>query len=321
MKSIDIHTHGIGGYDTKTTNEEHILKIAEIQGSSGVSEIIPTIYPDTIKVMRENMASVKKAMEKQKDRDELSVMSDEYKKISHNSSPITHYPSRIIGMHLEGPFLNPAKCGALNAMTFIEPTEYNLKELIEGFENMVKIITIAPEINGATRLIRKISEMGIIVSMGHSDATYAEAKAGVQAGAKGITHIFNAMRGFHHRESGIVGFGLLNQDIYVEVIADPYHLHPITLELIFKTKNHNRIIIVSDSVKETKAHSPSPSPPPLEGGGWGMVEAVSDIHGKLLGGCMTIVESSKRLTEMGFDESVIMQCVTENPERYLQVTT
>lgn len=317
MKSIDIHTHGIGGYDTKTTNEDHILKIAEIHGSSGVSEIIPTIYPDTIKVMRENMASVKRAMEKQKDRDELSVKSNPQKENFYDPSPVTDYSSRIIGVHLEGPFLNPAKCGALNAMTFIEPTEYNLKELIEGFEDMVKITTIAPEINGATRLIRKISEMGIIVSMGHSDATYAEAEAGVQTGAKGITHIFNAMCGYHHREPGITGFGLLNQNIYVEVIADPYHLHPATLELIFKVKNPDRIIIVSDSVKETKAPSPSSSPPSLEGGGWGRVEAVSDIHGKLLGGCMTIVESSKRLTEMGFDESVIMKCVTENPERYL----
>jgi N-acetylglucosamine-6-phosphate deacetylase len=315
MKIIDIHTHGIGGYDTKTTNEEHILKIAEIHGSSGVSEIIPTIYPDTIKVMRKDMTSVKKAMEKQKD-----LSNPPLPPFSKGGRGGINCSSRIIGVHLEGPFLNPEKCGALNAMTFIEPTEYNLKELIEGFEDMVKIMTIAPEIDGAKRLIRKISEMGIIVSMGHSDASYAEAEAGFHEGAKGITHLFNAMRGFHHRESGIVGFGLLNQDIYVEVIADPYHLHPATLELIFKVKNPDRIIIVSDSVKETKAPSPSSSPPSLEGGGWGMVEAVSDIHGKLLGGCMTIVESSKRLTEMGFDESVIMKCVTENPERYLQVS-
>ena len=315
MKIIDIHTHGIGGYDTKTTNEEHLLKIAEIHGSSGVSEIIPTIYPDTIKVMRENVASVKKAMEKQK-----NLSNPPLPPFSKGGRGGINYPSRIIGVHLEGPFLNPEKCGALNAMTFIEPTEYNLKELIEGFEDMVKIMTIAPEIDGATRLIRKISEMGIIVSMGHSDASYAEAEAGFKAGAKGITHLFNAMRGFHHREPGIAGFGLLNQNIYVEVIADAYHLHPATLELIFKVKNSDRIIIVSDSVKETKAPSPSSSPPSLEGGGWGIVEAVSDIHGKLLGGCMTIVESSKRLTEMGFDESVIMKCVTENPERYLQVS-
>ncbi|MDI6729574.1 MAG: hypothetical protein QMD44_11725, partial [Thermodesulfovibrionales bacterium] len=236
-KIIDIHTHGIGGYDTRTTVEEHILKIAEIHGSYGISEIIPTIYPATIKVMRENMATIKKAIELQ--------MAGSSELQTPNSQLST-----IIGVHLEGPFLNPSKCGALNAITFIEPTEYNLKELIEGFEDIIKIITIAPEINGATKLIKKLTDKGIIASMGHSDATYAEAEAGFNAGARGITHIFNAMRGFHHREPGLAGFGLLNQDIYIEVIADPYHLNLKTLELIFKTKNHDRIIIVSDSVKE-----------------------------------------------------------------------
>ena len=286
-KSIDIHTHGIGGYDTRTTVEEHILKIAEIHGSYGISEIIPTIYPATIKVMRENIMMVKKAMELQKTEDRSQKTE-----------------AKIIGVHLEGPFLNPSKCGALNAITFIEPTEYKLKELIEGFEDIIKIITIAPEINGATKLIKKLTDKGIIASMGHSDATYAEAEAGFNAGARGITHIFNAMRGFHHREPGLAGFGLLNQDIYIEVIADPYHLNLKTLELIFKTKNHDRIIIVSDSVKEATPFTKS--------------QGVTDTHGKLLGGCMTIAESSKRLIEIGFDEDIIMKCITENPEKYLK---
>ncbi|MBI3592375.1 MAG: amidohydrolase family protein, partial [Nitrospirae bacterium] len=219
MKIIDIHTHGIGGYDTRTTDFDHILKIAEIQSSHGVSEIIPTIYPATIKVMSENMEVVRKAMDIQK-------------------SAGRSQEAKIIGLHLEGPFLNFSKCGALNAMTFLEPTEYSLQELIEGFEDIIKIITVAPEMEGATKLIKKISDMGIIASMGHSDATYAEAEAGFNAGAKGITHIFNAMRGFHHREPGLAGFGLMNKDVYIEVIADPFHLHHKTLELIFKTKNH-----------------------------------------------------------------------------------
>ncbi|MDI6889885.1 MAG: hypothetical protein QMC83_02940 [Thermodesulfovibrionales bacterium] len=300
MKTIDIHTHGIGGYDIRTTAEEDILKIAEILGSYGVSEIILTVYSAPLKVMMESMMAVKKAMEKQKD---ISNPPPPFSKRGHGG---INHPSRIIGVHLEGPFLNPSKCGALNAMTFIELTEYNLRELLEGFEDIVKIITIAPEIKGATGFIKKISDRGIIVSMGHSDATFSEAEAGLNAGARGITHIFNAMRGFHHREPGIAGFGLLNKDIYIEVIADPFHLHPKTLELIFRTKNPGRIIIVSDSVKET----PSPSLPPF---------AITDTQGRLRGGSMTIVESSKRLIQMGFDKVVIMGCITTNPERYLSV--
>ncbi|HAK88473.1 MAG: hypothetical protein A2077_01485 [Nitrospirae bacterium GWC2_46_6] len=290
-KVIDIHTHGIGGYDTRTTVAEHILKIAQIHGEQGVSEIVPTIYPATVKIMRENMAVIKEAMEFQKaNNSELQAQNLQ--------------TAKIIGVHLEGPFLNPIKCGALNAITFIDPTEDNLKKLLEGFEDVVKILTISPELEGAAAVIKTITDMGIIVSMGHSDATYLEAEKGFHAGAKGITHIFNAMRSFHHREPGIAGFGLTNPDIYIEVIADPYHLHPQTLELIFKAKNPDKIIIVSDSVKEAIPSAKS----------WG----ITDKYGNLLGGCMTIAESAERLIEMGFDETLVIKSVAENPERYLR---
>jgi len=346
MRSIDIHIHGIGGYDTRTDSKDVILKIAEVLGSQGISEIVLTIYPSSIDEMRENMMAVRKAMDKQRGisnpllpsgnppappfskgwmggfekagrrRIANKKMGKNY--LSGRLSTSDSQPSTILGIHLEGPFLNRLKCGALDARTFIEPSEKNLQKLLEGFEDIVKIITVAPEIKGAAKLIRKISDMGIIVSMGHSEATFSEAEAGFHAGAKGITHIFNAMRSFHHREPGIAGFGLINKDIYIEVIADPFHLHPKTLELVFKTKNPKRIIIVSDSVKETN----SPPSPPYKGGvkkrAQKIVKAVTDAHGKLQGGSMTIVESSKRLIKMGFDKRVVTDCITKNPKRYLQ---
>lgn len=293
MKVIDIHTHGIGGYDTRTDFAEHILKIAAIQGSFGVSKILPVIYSATIRVMRENMEIVKEAMRLQHagfDKEKKDIEASE--------------PAEIAGVYLEGPFLNPAKCGALNAMTFLEPTERSFKELVEDFEDIIKVMTVAPELDGALELIKRISEAGIIVSMGHSDATYVEAEAGFDAGAKGITHIFNAMRGFHHREPGIAGFGLLNQDVYIEVIADQFHLHAKTMDLIFKAKNPDKIIIVSDTVKETNTGGKVPVP-------------AADSHGKLLGGAMSVTESARRLIEMGYDEGVIMKCITDNPDMYL----
>ena len=336
MKTIDVHTHGIGGYDTRTSNENHILKIAEILGSQGVSEIIPTIYPSSIKEMRKNMTTIKKAMEKQKEisnppsppfskggmrrfkkvgRGGITNKSLEDDDYSNRLSTSDSQPSTILGLHLEGPFLNSSRCGALDAKTFIEPTEKSLRKLIEGFEDVVKIITIAPELKGALQLIKKISDRGIIVSMGHSDATFSEAEAGFHAGARGITHIFNAMRSFHHREPGIAGFGLIHKDIYIEVIADPFHLHPKTLELIFKTKNPEKIIVVSDSIKETPSTIPLQSRDGVQGRGRG----ITDAHGKLRGGSMTIAESSQRLIRMGFEERIIMNCITRNPAKYLSV--
>jgi N-acetylglucosamine-6-phosphate deacetylase len=155
--------------------------------------------------------------------------------------------------------------------------------------------------------------------MGHSDATFSEAEAGFHAGARGITHIFNAMRSFYQREPGIAGFGLINKDIYIEVIADPFHLHPKTLELIFRVKNHEKIVIVSDSVKETNSPPSSPYKGGLRRRARKIAKAVTDAHGKLQGGSMTIAKSSQRLIRMGFDERIIMNCITRNPAKYLSV--
>lgn len=287
MNIFDIHTHGIDGYDTKSHNVDDILKIAEIHGAFGISKIILTIYPSTIEIMRKNMAIVKKAMLKQK-------------KVG-----IKNKYAEIFGMHLEGPFLNPLKGGALLRTSFKKPNDKYLQELIDGYEDVIKIITIAPELPGALQLIKKISDLGIVVSMGHSDASYAEAEAGFHAGAKGITHLFNAMRGFHHREPGISGFGLINQDIYIEIIADPFHLHPKTLDLILKIKNHDRIIIVSDTVKETYLEKQ------------GRKTGITDSAGRLLGGSTTVVESVDRLIKIGYNGNIIMQFITSNPGKYL----
>ncbi|MCG2720965.1 MAG: hypothetical protein L6290_02960 [Thermodesulfovibrionales bacterium] len=315
MKIIDIHTHGISGYDTKTADSDHILKIAGIQGSSGVSDILLALYPSSLDTMRSQMKTIKRAIEKQKTgQDErkktknISVPEIRHRgsakqSVLHESSMRGEKSARILGVHLEGPFVNPSKCGALNAAHCIKPSLQDFRKLIDGYEDIVKIMTVAPELNGSLGLIRQMAGQGIIASMGHSDATYAEAEAGFHAGARGITHLFNAMRGFQHREPGIAGFGLINQEVYMEVIADPHHLHPGTLDLIFRTKNPERIIIVSDTVKSTKRA--------------GGRRSVTDKRGKLLGGSMTVTESAQRLMEAGYRKSLIMRCITKNPEQYL----
>ncbi len=295
IKKIDIHTHGIGGYDTHADSAYGILKIAEMQGYAGVSEIILSIYPSQIELMRLEMSIIQKAIAMQNEKTELSADTSK-----HFSEKL---PAKIIGIHLEGPFLNKKQCGSLNPDNFLEPSEYSLKKLIEGFEDVIRIITIAPELEGSTKLIKKITDMGIIASMGHSDATYDEAEEGYNCGAKGITHIFNAMRGFHHREPGIAGFAVINNYIYIEAIADPHHLHPATLQMIFKLKNPEKIIIISDSVKETRLSN--------------FIMPVREASGKLSGGSMTITEIANRLIEKGFERDMIFKCITDNPRRYM----
>lgn len=171
---------------------------------------------------------------------------------------------------------------------------------------MVKIITIAPELAHGPELITRCAEAGIIVTMGHTDATFHEAEAGFHHGAKGITHFMNAVRPFHQREPGIIGFGLLNPHIFVELIADPFHLHPRSIEIVFRLKDVSKIMIVSDTVKET--------PVMIRDRGKG---AIMDGNGALKGGSMTVTEAARRLMTLGFDKDAVTRAAGTNQGVYL----
>lgn len=292
---IDIHTHGISRYDTRTENPEDILKIAELHATSGTAAILPTIYSGAIQQMRGNMEAVRKAMEIQG-----SGIRDQRTK---NSSLITCHSSLILGVHLEGPFLNPVRCGAQDKSYFIKPTISSLKKIIDGYENIIRVITVAPELPGALKVIEKCSSLGIKVNMGHSDATYKQALDGKKAGATGITHIFNAMRPFHHRKPGLIGFGLLNEDIYIEVIADSAHIDTVALKLIFRSKRLDRIILVSDSVKGKKDKR----------------GRIYSKPGVLAGSSITISQAVRNIIKIGIPESIAIESAFDNPKRYLGV--
>ncbi len=277
---IDMHTHGIDGLDTRGGTAA-VKRIAEVHGTAGVGEIILSVYPGTFAAMRSAMAAVRDAMDSQG----------------------SAGAARIHGVHLEGPFLNPAYAGALDAGAFCAPDETMFDALIEGFEQIVRIVTVAPEMKDDLPLIRKMDRMGIRVAMGHSGATYTEAEAGFCAGAKGITHLFNAMRGLHHREPGIAGFGLMHPDVYVEVIGDLRHLDATVLAMVFRLKGPGRVILVSDSVAETRSDG-------------GVTPERPD--GLLLGGSMTVTKAARGLIAAGLDEETVMRTVTVNPHAFLE---
>lgn len=209
--------------------------------------------------------------------------------------------STILGVHLEGPFLNPVRCGALDKEYFLKPNVSNLRRLIDGYEDITKILTIAPEIPGALKVIEKSREYGLKVNMGHSDATYKEAEAGKKAGASGVTHIFNAMKPFHHREPGLAGFGLLDKDTYIEVIADGIHLHKETLRVIFSVKRSERVILISDSVKGARRSG----------------KPVYTGKGILAGSGSTLSFSLNVLKDIGIPENIIQKAGIENPRIYI----
>jgi len=277
---IDVHVHGATTYDTRTRRQDDILQMANIHGERGTAAMLPTIYPGSIESMRDNMAAVQRAMAAQRE------------------------GARILGVHLEGPFLNPERAGSLDGQSFADPSVEMLTRLVEDYEDIIKIVTIAPELPGALRVIEVCREMGFLVHMGHSDATFEQAEEGKRAGATGITHVFNAMRGFHHREPGLAGFGLMDEDVYVEVIADMAHLHPQSLKMLFDMKSPDKIVLISDSVK---------------GPGWGN-GPIRGAGGILLGSGICLKDAVKNLISLGVPSERALQFASDNPMRYMGIT-
>jgi N-acetylglucosamine-6-phosphate deacetylase len=277
---IDIHVHGAEKYDTRTRRQDDILQIAQIHGQHGTSALLPTIYPGSVEIMRDHLGAIRRAMAAQRE------------------------GATILGAHLEGPFLNPERAGSLDGKSFADPSPEAFNRLVEDFEDIIKIVTIAPELPGALRVIELCREKGFLVQMGHSDASIEQAEEGKHAGATGITHLFNAMRGFHHREPGLAGFGLMDEDIYVEIIADLAHLHPQSLKMIFDMKSPDKIILISDSVM---------------GPGWGS-GAIRGAGGTLLGSGIALADAIKNLVSLGVPPDRALQFASDNPMTYLGMT-
>lgn len=274
---VDIHVHGAMDADTRTRRQDDVLRIAAVHGERGTSAILPTIYPLSIELMRENMGAVRRAMDAQRT------------------------GANIIGLHLEGPFLNPDRAGAFDRKSFLEPSVEAFNSLIEDFEDIIRIVTIAPELPGALRVIERAREKGFLVHMGHSDATFEQAEEGKRAGATGITHLFNAMRGFHHREPGLAGFGLMDEDIYVEIIADKAHLHPQSIKMLLDMKSPDNILLISDSVK---------------GPGWGS-GPIRGAGGVLQGSGIALADAVKNLISLGIPRERALRFASDNPRTYL----
>ncbi len=292
MNFIDLHTHGLAGFDSRSDKPEDYLKWAAAMKTHGTDEFLPTLFPGPVDVMRGQLAAIRAAMEMQ-------------------ASSLPAGAAVILGANLEGPFVNPRRKGALGPVDRLQeegltPSVDNLKRLIDGFEDMVKVITIAPELPGGPQLIEYCVDLGIVVSMGHSEATFEQAREGAAAGARGVTHLFNAMSGLHHREPGLAGYALMDDDLYVELIADGVHVHPEMVRLVLRLKPPDKILLVSDSLGQAKTPS-HPEPSPLY-----LPDGVT-----LAGGGLTLAECAHRLTLLGVPDESARKFASENPEKYL----
>lgn len=155
-----------------------------------------------------------------------------------------------VGVHLEGPFLATGRCGAHDPRALTPPTTEAVHTLLAAGDGILRQVTIAPELPGALAAVRAFTDAGVVVAVGHTEASYAEALAAFDSGARLLTHAFNAMAGLHHRHPGPVGAALDREDVVLELIADGVHVHPTLIRTLFDAAP-GRVALVTDAMSAT----------------------------------------------------------------------
>lgn len=228
---VDIHIHGAAGHDVMEATPEALGAIERFLAAHGVTSYCPT----TITAPVDLTLSV------------LDQLADWIEKRSHDRKAQAH----PLGIHMEGPFLSPEKRG-------VQPKQYLLEASVELFRRFwdaarghILVITIAPEIPGALDVIREAAQLGVCLSLGHSDARSAATVAGISAGARHATHTFNGMRPLNHRDPGILGTVLTSEALSAEIIADGVHVIPSIVSLFVRAKGAERTVLVTDAIAAT----------------------------------------------------------------------
>ncbi|MBO0961626.1 N-acetylglucosamine-6-phosphate deacetylase [Neobacillus sp. MM2021_6] len=224
---IDVHIHGVNGADTMDGTKEALDTMVAALPKEGTTSFLAT-------TMTQEGKQIEKALEN----------AGEYMQ----TQP-AYGKAEILGLHLEGPFVNANKAGAQPIQHIVDPNLPLFKEWQQLSRGTIRLVTLAPEQPGGLEMIRYLKDQGIIASIGHTDATFEQVNEAIEAGANHVTHLFNQMRGLHHREPGVVGAAFLRKELKAEIIVDGVHVHPEMVNLAFKNKQSDGLILITDSMR------------------------------------------------------------------------
>lgn len=277
---IDIHLHGAEGVEFSDSSPESIAAALQTHLKNGTTSLLPSIMT----APHEQVLNTIKT----------------FLDIKKNTPDIPE----ILGLNLEGPYISKEKRGVQRTQYIRRPSLAEMKEYIRASRGSIKIVTVAPEIQGMSEFIRFLTEQDIIPSAGHTNADYEQTQQAIKSGVRLATHLFNAMRGIAHREPGAAGALLLNDDVYTEVVADGIHLHPSILSLIAKAKPLEKIILVTDATRF-----------------YGIRKGASySREGKLFGSNTELGLALKHMTRFtGIPFEKMLRTVTVNPAKLLNI--
>ena len=293
---IDVHIHGAVGIDTLEANRSDVASVSKFLASQGVTGWLPTFVPAPVEQYRNSIREIEQLLVE----GEHSIAG-----------------ARVLGVHYEGPFVNSNQCGALHTdyfRTYKSEADLNDLPVLEG-RKAVHMTTVAPEIDGGVELIRELVRRRWIVSIGHTRATVELLDKALEAGAHHMTHFMNAMAPFHHRAPGPIAWGLANDQVGFDMIADGIHLDPFMLQLLVKLKGAEGISLISDAIAAAG-----------KGDGeyqiWGENISVKDgrtsnKHGSIAGSVISMLDAVKMMRKLKVSDVEIARMASLNPARLL----
>ncbi|HJD35320.1 MAG TPA: N-acetylglucosamine-6-phosphate deacetylase [Candidatus Blautia ornithocaccae] len=288
---VDVHSHGAFGHDFCDADPEGLKVILKYEKEHGITSYCPTSMTLAKEKLLEIFASVK----------DMETSSD---------------MARIAGINMEGPFVDVKKKGAQASEHICPPDPDFFRLCNEHCGNIIKLVTLSPKEEGAMDFIRELKDE-VMISLGHTTADYNCAKAAMDAGAAHVTHLFNAMPPFAHRDPGVIGAALDTENCMAELICDGYHIHPSMIRAAFKMFGEERICLISDSMMATGMPDGT-----YELGGQAVYmkdrfAALSD--GTLAGSATNLFDCMKKAMEFGIPESTAIFAATRNPAKSIGI--
>jgi N-acetylglucosamine-6-phosphate deacetylase len=295
---VDIHIHGAGGHDVMEAGSDALAPIAQTIARYGTTAFVATTVtasPDDTCRSLESLARA--AAEPQAAVD--------------SSRPA----AELLGIHFEGPFISPARRGVHPPEWIAAPSQELLDLLLAAAGGSARILTLAPELDGALGLVDRACAAGLVVGLGHTNATYEETIAAIDRGARHAVHVFNAMRPFSHRDTGVIGAVLTRPEVTAEVIADGVHVDAAALQILLAAKSAESVILVSDATAATGMPDGNYRLGTFE---VSVKQGVCrDAEGRLAGSTLTLDRAVRCMVALGVPLADALRMATLNPAHRL----
>jgi len=295
---VDVHIHGAAGYDVMDASPEALTAIAASVASRGTTSFVAT----TVTASEQSTSGAVETAAAWMERAE-------------QEGARNRAAAELLGMHFEGPFISRARRGVHPEKSIVAPSIPLFRRFLKAAKGAARILTLAPELPGAAELIAEARRAGVVVSLGHTDATYAEAMGAISTGARHSAHVFNAMRPFAHRETGVLGAILTSPGVTAELIADGVHVDDAAIRILIAAKGPHGVILVSDGTAATGMPDGKYRLGTFEVNVAGGVARNSE--GNLAGSTLTLDRALRHMVGLGIPFCEVLPMLTSNPARLL----